>query len=60
MRVCACVRRRHHPPDAVPLVERRDHGRRVFGHERHQQLQHIMNVLVLQRGATRRGEQRGE
>lgn len=50
-----CVSRRHHPPDPVPLVERGDHGRRVLGHERHQQLQHIMNILVLWRrgGAVR-------
>lgn len=44
--VCACCQ---HSPYPISLVKRRDHGRRVFGHESHQQLEHVMNILILRR-----------
>lgn len=45
--VCSMLGR--HSPDSISLVERGDHGRRVFRHESHQQLQHVVDVLILRR-----------
>lgn len=38
-------------PYSVSLVKRGDHGRRVFRHQSHQQLEHVVDVLVLPREA---------
>lgn len=34
-------------PDAVALIERLHHGTGVFGHQRHEQLQDIHQVIIL-------------
>lgn len=50
--MCVCARRREeaggqHSPYSIPLVERRDHGRWMFGHKSHQQLENVVDVLIL-------------
>lgn len=44
----ACTRGQH-SPYSIPLVKRRDHGRWVFRHQGHQQLEHIVDILILRR-----------
>ena len=47
--MCGCVCTPTHSPYSISLIEGRDHGRRVLRHKSHQQLEHIVDVLILQR-----------
>lgn len=39
-----------HSPYSIPLVKCRDHGSWMLRHQSYQQLEHIMDILVLQGG----------